>query len=53
MNINWNAEKYTADFSFVPRYGNDVTGLIDAAPGSSVLVVLLECLCFLLLNLSM
>ena len=37
MNINWNAEKYTADFSFVPRYGNDVTGLIDAAPGSSVL----------------
>ena len=37
MNIKWNAEKYTSDFSFVHRYGNDVIGLIDAAPGGSVL----------------
>ena len=37
MNIKWNAEKYTSDFSFVHRYGNDVTGLIEAPPGSVVL----------------
>jgi len=29
MNQNWNAEKYSADFSFVHNYGNDVVNLID------------------------
>ncbi len=37
MNITWNAEKYTSDFSFVHQYGNYVAELIDAAPGSFVL----------------
>ena len=37
MNITWDAEKYTSDFSFVHRYGNSVAELIDAAPGSLVL----------------
>ncbi len=37
MNITWDAEKYTSDFSFVHRYGNDVTELIDAEAGSTVL----------------
>ena len=37
MNIKWDADKYTADFSFVHRYGSDVIELIDADKGSSVL----------------
>ncbi len=37
MNITWDAEKYTSDFSFVPQYGNRVAELIDAPSGSSVL----------------
>lgn len=37
MNINWDADKYTADFSFIHQYGNGVTELIDASKGSSVL----------------
>lgn len=37
MNITWDADKYTADFSFVHQYGNSVTELIDADKGSSVL----------------
>lgn len=37
MNIKWDAEKYTADFSFVHQYGNSVLELIDAGQGSSVL----------------
>ena len=37
MNITWDAEKYTLDFSFVHQYGNDVAELIDAASGSLVL----------------
>ncbi len=37
MNITWDADKYTSDFSFVHQYGNSVTELIDAAPGSTVL----------------
>ena len=37
MNIKWDAEKYSTDFAFVHQYGNEVTGLIDAAPGSTVL----------------
>ena len=37
MNIKWDADKYTADFSFVHQYGNNVMELIDADKGSSVL----------------
>lgn len=37
MNKKWDAEKYTADFSFVHQYGNSVMELIDANKGSSVL----------------
>lgn len=29
MNITWNADKYTTDFSFVHQYGNNVMNLID------------------------
>ena len=29
MNISWNADKYTQDFSFVHKYGNDVLELVD------------------------
>ena len=27
MNIRWDAEKYTADFSYVHQFGHDVMGL--------------------------
>ena len=37
MNIKWDADKYTADFSFVHQYGNGVIELIDADKSSSVL----------------
>lgn len=37
MNIKWDADKYTSDFSFVGRYGNDVIELIDAGENSVVL----------------
>ena len=37
MNIKWDAEKYTLDFSFIPQYGNDVIELIDTDDASSVL----------------
>ena len=37
MNITWNADKYTNDFSFVHQYGNDVAQLLNCAPGSDVL----------------
>ncbi len=37
MNIAWDAETYTADFSFVHRYGNSVIDLIDADKNSRVL----------------
>lgn len=37
MNIQWDAEKYSSDFSFVHQYGHDVTELISAESGSSVL----------------
>ena len=30
MNISWDADKYTSDFSFVHQYGNSVMELIDA-----------------------
>lgn len=36
MNIQWNADKYTNDFSFVHQYGNDVADLLDLEPGSRV-----------------
>lgn len=34
MNITWNANGYTQDFSFVHQYGEDVMKLITAAPGA-------------------
>ena len=37
MNIKWDAEKYTADFSFVHQYGNDVIGLLEKKEGGTVL----------------
>lgn len=37
MNINWDADKYTSDFSFVHQYGNSVMELIDADKNSTVL----------------
>lgn len=37
MNIQWDAGKYTSDFSFVHQYGNDVTELIDADENSTLL----------------
>lgn len=37
MNIEWNADKYSADFSFVHRYGNDVLALIDGGDGQTAL----------------
>ena len=29
LNISWDAEKYTSDFSFVHQYGNSLLDLID------------------------
>lgn len=37
MNQNWNAEKYSSDFSFVHQYGNDVISLIDMENARSAL----------------
>lgn len=37
MNIKWDAEKYTSDFSFVHQYGTSVIDLIDADKNSTVL----------------
>ena len=37
MNIKWDANKYTSDFSFVHQYGNDVIDLIAAEKNSTVL----------------
>lgn len=37
MNIKWNANKYTEDFSFVHQYGNSVTELIEADINSTVI----------------
>ena len=37
MNMQWDAETYGRDFSFVHRYGDGVAALIGAAPGSTVL----------------
>ena len=37
MNINWDADKYTSDFSFVYQYGESVTELIDDDNNSMLL----------------
>ena len=37
MNIKWDADKYTSDFSFVHQYGNSVIELIDADKCSTIL----------------
>ena len=37
MNIKWDADKYTSDFSFVHQYGNSVMELINAKKNSTVL----------------
>ena len=37
MNISWDADRYTSDFSFVHQYGAGVMELIDAGRGSTVL----------------
>ncbi len=37
MNIKWDADKYTSEFSFVHQYGNSVMGLIEADKNSTVL----------------
>ena len=37
MNIDWNADKYTSDFSFVHQYGNSVMELIDADKNTTIL----------------
>ena len=36
MNIKWNADGYTRQFSFVHQYGEGVLDLIDAPEGSFV-----------------
>ncbi len=37
MNIEWNAEKYTRDFSFVPQHGAELITLLDKASAHTVL----------------
>ncbi|MRJ48444.1 class I SAM-dependent methyltransferase [Fundicoccus ignavus] len=37
MNITWDAEKYTEDFSFVHQYGESVTELIESDVNSTLL----------------
>ena len=37
MNITWNAEGYAENFSFVPRYGEDVLSLLDVKKGAQVI----------------
>ena len=37
MNINWDADKYTSDFSFVHQYGNSMMELVDAGKNSTIL----------------
>lgn len=36
MNIKWNAEKYTEDFQFVHKYGEDVLSLLNIKKGDRV-----------------
>ena len=37
MNIKWDADKYTKDFSFVHQYGNGVAELIDCEKGDALI----------------
>ena len=37
MNINWDGQKYTSDFTFVHQYGKAVAELIEAKENSTVL----------------
>jgi trans-aconitate methyltransferase len=37
LDMKWDADTYTQEFSFVADYGRDVLGLLDAAPGERVL----------------
>lgn len=37
MNINWNADKYSEDFQFVHKYGEDVMELLQAPLGSRII----------------
>ena len=37
MNIDWDADKYTSDFSFVHQYGNSVMELINTDKNSTIL----------------
>lgn len=37
MNIDWNAQEYSRDFSFVHHYGEDVLKLLDIQPGDTVI----------------
>lgn len=37
MNIKWNASKYSSDFSFVHKYGEDVIELFTLPMGSSII----------------
>lgn len=36
MNINWDADRYSADFQFVHKYGEDVMELLQSPKGSRV-----------------
>lgn len=37
MNITWDAEKYTQDFSFVPKHGTELVGLLNKDAAHTVL----------------
>ncbi|WP_080903043.1 trans-aconitate 2-methyltransferase [Parabacteroides sp. Marseille-P3160] len=37
MNIDWDAQEYSHDFSFVHHYGEDVLKLLDIHPGDTVI----------------
>ena len=37
MNITWDAQKYSDNFSFVYHYGEDVLKLLDICPGDTVI----------------
>lgn len=37
MNIQWDAETYSRDFSFVQQYGGGVADLVDSVPGGTLL----------------
>lgn len=37
MNITWNSEKYTSDFSYVHKYGESLMALLELPAGASLL----------------